>query len=313
MLTAALNWIRRGLALVILVGLCLPLVTVHGCKGEPDITYSGWEAVIGSPYLALVSMPLFAVGVVVLTLLSRRPATAVGRLILALMRLVGSGAAAVWSAFFILTLPPNISRDAEPGSWVLCGAWLALVLADAVDLVRHWRAWNHWRRGREFTPLDDDTVRMVGWGSYISGGCVVLTVAASYAAGEVKGLSDLDFQMLLHGALVLLLAWWGLACLGGWGLLRGLRWAFVLQCVGGAGVILLAGPAIALAVYDMSNRPGPATVPTEQGEILALGLLLLAVLWLGWAVWSLAAIFPRRRLFVRPPADEEPFPLAMRG
>ena len=124
--------------------------------------------------------------------------------------------------------------------------------------MRHWRAWNHWRRGRDFTLLDDDIVRIVGWGSYISGGCVALTVAASYAAGQVKGLNDLDFQVLLHGVLVLLMAWWGLACLGGWGLQRGLRWAFVLQCVGGVGVICLTGPAIAIAAYAISNQPGPA-------------------------------------------------------
>jgi hypothetical protein len=309
MLTAVLNWLRRGLALVILAGLCLPLVTVHGCKNDAPITYTGWEAVEAD--LFLLSIPLFAVGVVVMTLFGRRPATAVGRLILVLVRLAWSGLAGGWSGIFIELLPPGFDKDAHIGAWVICGAWLGIVLADLADLARRGRAWNRWRGGREFTVLDDDMVRIVGWGMYVSGGCVALAVMAAYAHGQLKGIDDLHIHLFAHGALLLFLAWWTLACLAGWGLQRGLRWAFVLQCIGGAGAVLVAGLALVGAVYSISQG---ATLPTRVDDnLVPLGVAILAALWLAWTFWSLGVTVLRYRLFVRTPPEPEPLLPATRG
>ena len=136
-------------------------------------------------------------------------------------------------------------------------------------------------------------------GAYLSGGCLVLAVISAGIAARIEGLGTINGEAILDGAVLLSLAWWALACLGGWGLLRGLRWALVLQWVGGTGATLtcIGGIIWAVSCYDRPSRGWTQ-------DAYAYGLAGLAGVWLVWTLWSMSVTVLRRGLFVRTPPPE---------
>jgi len=161
-----LAWVRRGLAVGVLAALFLPMVTFKGCgENDPKITYSGWTLVWESP--TLVSIPLFAVVAAGLTFVNRRVRSAVGRHILALLKIAFAGAAGIWTFWAFAIWSATMTVWTEIGTWLILGACLGTVVCDLVEAAASWIAWRRWKRSRAIPLLEDSLVRVTGLGNLV--------------------------------------------------------------------------------------------------------------------------------------------------
>jgi len=308
MLISILNWLRRALAVAVLASLFLPFVTVKGCaSNDPRITYTGWEAIWLAPLL--VSIPLYAAVAAALTFIGRNhPPTPVGRLILALFKLVWAGVAGMWTGAFFGTIPNSVNKWAEDGLWVVLGASAGIIACDAAEAVRRWLDWRRWRMAHPIPIIDDKGLQVIGWGAVIAGGAVFLAVpvapSALAAFSTFRGEGTGDVALALGAGWIMFLSSWGLACLTGWGLRRGLLWSLVLQRVATAISLAMAAVVFWLAATLLANAisSGPPPVPSKWEEwtayAVAITYMTIMVLWAGWGILTAGLLIgKRRRLF----------------
>ena len=303
MLDSVLAWIRRGLALGVLAAMLLPLVTVKGCeKDAPKITYNGWALVWEAP--TLVSIPLFAVAAAGLAFVSRRVRSAVGRHILALLKITFAGATGAWT--FVCSMGWTVFKTVWPeiGFWLVLGACLGIVVCDLVEAGAAWVAWRRWKRSRAIPVLEDPLVRFTGRGC-IALGPTLITVAV--LATAIRFAVDQEwppaFAWLFLGSEVLFFAAWGtLASLAGWGVRRGLGWARGLTRAGALATTLLAAGLLYLTLslmtddFDKWERLRFNQVDADLLWGWAAIVFLLA--WLAWTWWTVRVVLGwRRRLF----------------
>ena len=309
MLDSILAWIRRGLALGILAAMLLPIVTVKGCeKDAPKITYNGWALVWEAP--TLVSIPVFAVAAAGLTFVSRRVRSAVGRHILALLKIILAGAAGIWTFWAFAVWSSAMEVWAEIGFWLILGACSGIVACDLVETGAAWVAWRRWKRNRAIPPrrdiplLEDPLVRFTGRGCIALGptliAVIVLGAAISFAVDKEWPPA---FAWLFVGSAFLFFAAWGsLASLAGWGIRRGLGWARGLTRVGAWATTLLAGGLLYLTLVLMTqgfDKWERLCFDQVDGDLLwgwaAIAFLLA---WLAWTWWTVRVVLGwRRRLF----------------
>ena len=303
MLDSVLAWIRRGLALGVLAAMLLPLVTVKGCeKDAPKITYNGWALVWEAP--TLVSIPVFAVAAAGLTFVNRRVRSAVGRHILALLKIILAGAAGVWTYWAFAVWSSAMEVWAEIGFWLILGAGSGIVACDLVEAGAAWVAWRRWKRSRAIPLLEDPLVRFTGLGNIVLGSAliaiVVLGTAIWFAVDQVW--PPAFAWIFLVSAFVFLAAWGAMASLAGWGIRRGLGWARGLTRVGAWATTLLAGALLYLTLslmtqgFDKWERLRFDQVDSDLLWGWAAIAFLLA--WLAWTWWTVRVVLGwRRRLF----------------
>jgi len=167
-----LTWMRRGLAVGVLAAMLLPLVTVRGCeKDAPKTTYTGWGLVWETP--TLVSIPLFVVAAAGLTFVNRRVRSAVGRHILALLKIAFAGAAGLWTYWAFAVWSATMTVWTEAGFWLIFSACLGTVVCDLVEATASWIAWRRWKRSRAIPLLEDSLVRVTGLGNLVLGPLLV--------------------------------------------------------------------------------------------------------------------------------------------
>jgi len=302
-LDSVLAWIRRGLALGVLAAMLLPLVTVKGCeKDAPKITYNGWALVWEAP--TLVSIPVFAVAAAGLTFVNRRVRSAVGRHILALLKIILAGAAGVWTYWAFAVWSSTMEVWAEIGFWLILGAGSGIVACDLVEAGAAWVAWRRWKRSRAIPLLEDPLVRFTGLGNIVLGSAliaiVVLGTAIWFAVDQVW--PPAFAWIFLVSAFVFLAAWGAMASLAGWGIRRGLGWARGLTRVGAWATTLLAGALLYLTLslmtqgFDKWERLRFDQVDSDLLWGWAAIAFLLA--WLAWTWWTVRVVLGwRRRLF----------------
>lgn len=305
-----LNWVRRSFALVILISLFFPFVTMHTWCGS-DYPYTGWEAVAAAPLLALI--PGFAASVVVLTFIGQsRVRTAVGRLILALFKALWTGMAVMAALCFLFALPHGDVPSPEVGGCMTSAAWAGIFICDLVESCVRGRQWFRWKRERPMLPVEDPVLTFVGWSLYVTGGIPFMLLAA-WEQVALFGMPTTDastmslFMVLLNLPLFVLALWWVLACLAGWGLRRGLPWSLALRHVvtGISLVLFLLAAALAFGPVADHVRGLGGMQFTDMG--VAATIILLSA-WAAWNIGTLAVLlgaqrrlFPSRRVRVQTP------------
>ena len=309
MLDSVLAWIRRGLALGILAAMLLPLVTVKGCEKEaPKITYNGWALVREAP--TLVSIPLFVVAAAGLTFVSRRVRSAVGRHILALLKVVFAGATGLWTYWAFAVWSATMEVWAEIGFWLVLGAGSGIVACDLVEAGAAWVAWRRWNRGRAIPPrrdvplLEDPLVRFTGRGCIALGPTLITVVVLGTA---IRFAVDQEWPpavswLFLGSEFLFFAAWGALAFLAGWGVRRGLGWARTLTHLGAWATTLLAGGFLYLTLVLMTEDfdKWERLRFDQVNEDLLWGWAAIAFLlvWLAWTWWTVRVVLGwRRRLF----------------
>ncbi len=308
MLDSVLAWIRRGLAVTVLAAMLLPLVTVQGCEPDaPKITYTGWALVLEAP--TLVSIPLFAVFAAGLTFVNRRVRSAVGRHILALLKIILAGAAGAWTYWAFAVWSSTMTVWTEIGFWLILGACSGIVACDLVESGAAWIAWRRWKRSRAIPPrrdiplLEDPLVRFTGRGCIALGPLLVAVVVISSAVFLVQEGWSPAFAWLFLGSEFLFFAAWGaMASLAGWGVRRGLGWARGLTRVGAWATTFLAGGFLYLTLVLMTqdfDKWERLRFDQVDGDLLwgwaAIAFLLA---WLAWTWWTVRVVLGwRRRLF----------------
>ena len=312
MLDSVLAWIRRGLAVGVLAAMLLPLVTVQGCeKDAPKITYAGWALVWKTP--TLVSIPLFAVAAAGLTFVSRRVRSAVGRHILALLKIIFAGAAGAWTywAFVVwLNAMGKVMVWAEIGFWLILGAGSGIVACDLVEAGAAWAAWRRWKRSRAIPPrrdvplLEDPLVRFTGLGNIALGPALIAVVVLGTA---IRFAIDQEwppaFIWLFLGSEFLFFAAWGsLASLAGWGVRRGLGWARTLTHLGAWATTFLAGGLLYLTLTLMTqgfDKWERLRFDQVDNDLLwGWAAIAFLVAWLAWTWWTVRVVLGwRRHLF----------------
>jgi len=305
MLIFLLNWLRRALGVAVLVALFLPFITVQGCgNNAPRITYTGWEAIWLSPLI--VTIPLYGAVAAALTFLGKNhPATPVGRLILAVFKLVWAGLAGVWTGAFFGTIPNSFSKWAEVGLWPVLGASAGIFACDFAETARSWIDWRRWRRTHPIPILDERWLQIIAWVSVIAGGVVFLAVPAlptAYAAfSQPRGEGSGDLILVLAAGWVLFLACWALAWLMGWGLRRGLLWSLALLRFGTALSLVTAALVswVAALVLAHALSSGPPNMPRtwQDWGILAACIAYMTIMafWAGWSIFCVCLLIGRRR------------------
>ena len=250
---SVLAWIRRGLAVAVLAAMLLPLVTVQGCeKDAPRITYTGWALVWEAP--TLVSIPLFAVAAAGLAFVSRRVRSAVGRHILALLKIIFAGAAGAWTYWAFAVWSSAMEVWAEIGFRLIMGACSGIVACDLVEAGAAWIAWRRWKRSRAIPVLEDPLLRVTGLGNLVLGLLLVAVAAISNAIFLVQEGWPPAFAWLFLGSEFLFFAAWGaLASLAGWGIRRGLGWARTLTHLGAWATTFLAAGLLTLTLVLMTQ------------------------------------------------------------
>ena len=298
MLDSILAWIRRGLAVAVLAAMLLPIVTVQGCeKDAPKIAYTGWGLVGESP--TLVSIPLFAAAVAGLTLVSRRVRSAVGRHIVALLKILFAGAAGIWTYWGFGIWSATMTVWAEIGLWLILGACSGIVACDLVETGAAWVAWRRWKRSRAIPLLEDPLVRLTGLGGIVWG--LLLTfLGVCYAVTEVW--PEAPAWIFLVSAFLFLAAWGTLSSLAGWGMRRGLGWARGLTRVGAWATTLLAAGLLYLTLilmtqgFDKWERLRFDQV--DENLLRGWAAIAFLVAWLAWTWWTVRVVLGwRQRLF----------------
>ena len=307
MLDSVLAWIRRGLAVGILAAMLLPIVTVKGCeKDAPKITYNGWALVWESP--TLVSIPLFAVAAAGLTFVSRRVRSAVGRHILALLKIILAGAAGAWTYWAFAVWSSTMEVWAEIGFWLILGACSGIVACDLVEAGAAWFAWQRWKRCRAIPVLEDPLVRVTGFGNLVWGSVLVAVAVIPSAIFLVQeGWPPAFAWLFIGGTLLFFAAWGSLASLAGWGVRRGLGWTRTLTHLGAWATTLLAAGLLYLTLvlmtqgFDKWERLRFDQVDADLLWGWAAIAFLLA--WLAWTWWTVRVVlgwrgrlFPSRRV-----------------
>jgi hypothetical protein len=301
MLDRTLKWSRRVLAVVVLGVLPLPLVTMHGCGNSH--TYTGLEAVSDAPLL--LSIPLFAVVVIALTFLNRRPATAIGRLVFALLKIIWVAVCWGWTAVFLGCLTPSQTATAEIGGSIAIGAVLGILACDLIESRQRWIAWRQWRREHAIPLISDPLLRITRWAICLWSGVLALAALGLGILVVAQGCQDLRVLMLSTSLVLLFSAWFALAGLAGWGIRRGLRWAYVLQHSGAyAALACIALSTWAILDYLTSSFSKLRTDIEPQVWLVIIPTVLWAlVTW--WAVrvvmgWR-RRMFPARRIRCQTP------------
>ena len=292
MLDRTLKWSRRVLAVVVLGVLPLPLVTMHGC-GDSH-TYTGLEAVSNAPLL--LSIPLFAVVVIALTFLNRRPATAIGRLVLALLKIIWVAVCWGWTTVFFSCLTPGQTATAEIGGSIVIGAILGILACDLLESRQQWIAWRRWRREHPITLISDPLLRITRWAICLWSGVLALVALLWFGIYAVaQGSWNLRVLMLSTSLVLLFLAWFALAGLAGWGIRRGLRWAYVLQHSGAyAALACIALSTWAILDYLTSSFSKLRTDIEPQVWLV----IIPTVLWALVTWWTVRVVMGwRRRMF----------------
>ncbi|MCX5648218.1 MAG: hypothetical protein NTX40_03840, partial [Planctomycetota bacterium] len=254
MLDSVLAWIRRGLAVGILAAMLLPIVTVKGCeKDATKITYTGWALVWEAP--TLISIPVFAVAAAGLTFVSRRLRSAVGRHILALLKIIFAGAAGAWTYWAFAVWSATMEVWAEVGFWLVLGAGSGIAACDLVEAGAAWIAWRRWKRSRAIPFLEDPLVRFTGLGNIVLGSALIAVVVLGTAIWfAIDQEWPPAFAWLFLGSAFLFFAAWGaLAFLAGWGVRRGLGWARVLTHLGALATTFLAAGLLFLTLLYMTQ------------------------------------------------------------
>jgi len=305
MLDSVLAWIRRGLAVGILAAMLLPLVTVQGCeKDAPKITYNGWALVWEAP--TLVSIPVFAVAAAGLAFVNRRVRSAVGRHILALVKVILAGAAGAWTYWAFAFWSSTMTVWAEIGFWLVLGAGSGIVACDLVEAGAAWFAWRRWKRSRTIPVLEDSLVRFAGLGNIILGSALITVVVLGTA---IRFAVDQEwppaFAWLFLGSEFLFFAAWGaLASLAGWGIRRGLGWARGLTRIGAWATTFLAGGLLYLTLVLMTMTQGfnkwecLRFDQVDNDLLWGWAAIAFLVAWLAWTWWTVRVVLGwRRRLF----------------
>jgi hypothetical protein len=290
-LDLTLKWSRRVLAVVVLGVLPLPLVTMHGCSSSR--TYTGLEAVSNAPLL--LSIPLFAVVVIALTFLNRRPAPAIGRLVLAMLKTIWVAVCWGWTAVFFSCLTPGDGATAEIGGLIVIGAVLGILACDLIESCQQWIAWRRWRREHAIPLIRDPLLRITRWAICLWSGVLAL-IAVGFGIWVVgQGCQDLRVLMLSTSLVLLFLVWLALAGLVGWGIRRGLRWAYVLQHSGAyAALACIALSTWAILDYLTSSFSKLRTDIEPQVWLV----LIPTVLWALVTWWTVRVVMGwRRRMF----------------
>jgi len=303
MLDSVLAWIRRGLAVGVLAAMLLPFVTVKGCeKDASKITYTGWALVREAP--TLVSIPVFAAAAAGLTFVSRRVRSAVGRHILALLKITFAGAAGLWTYWAFAVWSSAMEVWAEIGFWLILGAGLGIVACDLVEAGAAWVAWRRWKATRAIPVLEDPLVRFTGLGNIALGPAliafVVLATAIRFAVDQEWPPA---FAWLFLGSEFLFFAAWGaMVSLAGWGVRRGLGWARGLTRVGAWATTLLAAGLLYLTLvlmtqgFDKWERLRFDQV--DEGLLWGWAVIAFLLVWLAWTWWTVRVVLGwRRRLF----------------
>jgi hypothetical protein len=290
MLDRILKWSRRILAVVVLGVLPLPFVTMHGCSASH--TYTGLEAVSNAPLL--LSIPLFAVVVIALTFLNRRPATAIGRLVLALLKIIWVAVCWGWTAVFLGCLTPDLTATAEIGGSIVIGAVLGILACDFIESRQRWIAWRRWRREHPIPLIGDPLLRITRWAICLWSGVLAL-VALGYGIVMVaQSCLDLRVLMLLTSLVLLFLAWLALAGLAGWGIRRGLRWAYVLQHSGSYAALACIAPSTWAILDYMTSSFSKLRTDVEP----QVWLVVPTVFWALVTWWTVRVVMGwRRRMF----------------
>jgi len=308
-LDSVLAWIRRGLAVGILAAMLLPLVTVQGCEADaPKITYTGWALVWEAP--TLVSIPLFAVAAAGLAFVSRRGRSAVGRHILALLKIIFAGAAGAWTYWAFAVWSSAMEVWTEIGFWLILVACSGIVACDLVEAGAAWIAWRRWKRSRAIPLLDDSLIRLTGLGGIASGllfAVLGVLPTIGYAVEEER--PEAPIWIFLVSAFVFLAAWGATASLAGWGVRRGLGWARLLTHLGAwATTFLAAGLLYLTFIFMTQDFDKWERLRFDQvDENLLWGWAVIAFLlaWLVWTWWTVRVVlgwrgrlFPSRRVRV---------------
>lgn len=307
MLESILNWVRRAAALVILVSLFLPFVTMRAACGGSRL-YGGWEAIGEAP--PLLSIPLFAVSVVLISFVPpRHIRTATGRLLGALLKSVWTTTAALWTLFSFHLLPERISVAAEQGGCMACLAWAAIFLCDTVESGVRLRAWRRWKREHPIFPLDDPVTHYVGWAFYATGGIPFLIATAWEQCMLVSGSGhDAEGALTVNMPVIAMAMWWALACLAGWGIRRGLYWALAVRVVASGASVALFILILAVLVGALPDLLRDLTARPDAFVVCAVASLVILGLWAMWnvgtaillATWR-RRLFPSRRLRLATP------------
>jgi len=303
MLDSVLAWIRRGLAVGILVAMLLPLVTVQGCeKDAPKITYNGWALVWEAP--TLVSIPVFAVTAAGLAFVNRRVRSAVGRHILALLKIILAGAAGTWTFWAFAFWSATMTVWTEIGTWLILGAGLGIVACDLVEAGAAWIAWRRWKRSKTIPLLEDPLVRFTGLGNIVLGSVLIAVVVIGTAIWfAVDQVWPPAFAWLFLGSAFLFFAAWGaMASLAGWGVRRGLGWARGLTHLGAWATTFLAGGLLYFTLVLMTENFDKwerlRFDQVDEDLLWGWAAIVFLLAWLVWTWWTVRVVLGwRRRLF----------------
>ena len=302
MLDSVLAWIRRGLAVGVLAAMLLPIITVQGCeKDAPKITYNGWALVWEAP--TLVSIPLFAAAAAGLAFVSRRVRSAVGRQILALLKITFAGATGLWTYWAFAVWSSAMEVWPEIGFWLILGAGSGIAACDLVEAGAAWVAWRRWKRSRAIPVLEDPLVRITGVGNMALGPVLMAVVAVPTAVLLVaEGWPTAFLWLFIGGGLLFFAAWGALAFLAGWGVRRGLGWARSLTRVGAWATTFLAAGLLYLALVlmtdDFDKWERLSFNQVDADLLWGWAAIAFLVAWLAWTWWTVRVVLGwRRRLF----------------
>jgi len=307
-LDSVLAWIRRGLAVAVLAAMLLPIVTVKGCEADaPKITYTGWALVREAP--TLVSIPLFVVAAAGLTFVSRRVRSAVGRHILALVKVILAGAAGAWTYWAFAVWSSAMEVWAEIGFWLILGACSGIAACDLVEAAASLIAWRRWKRSRAIPVLEDPLVRFTGFGNIALRpaliAVVVLGTAIWFAVDQVW--PPAVTWLFLGSEFLFFAAWGALASLAGWGVRRGLGWARGLTRIGAWATTFLAGGllylTLVLMTQDFNEWERLRLDQVDNNLLWGWAAIAFLLAWLVWTWWTVRVVlgwrgrlFPSRRV-----------------
>ena len=306
MFNRVLNWVRRSFALIILISLFLPFVTVRSACHH-STSYGGWEAVGTCPLLLII--PVFAVSVVVLTFVGRkRVRTATGRFLSALLKALWTGMAAIVTWCLLHLLPDHDFPEPQWGGGLALASWAGIFVSDVIESHICWRDWARWKHANPRLPIEDPCLNLTGWSLYVTGG-IPFFLAIAWQNVLLLTATDIvvGFILPLNAAFFTLALWWALACFTGWGLRRGLYWSFVLRHIVAAFSILLTVGVMLLVAGSAADLFRDISRP----DLAGVGAALTATALLAWAVWNIGVVvllrgwcrrfFPAKRVRLRTP------------